>query len=304
MGIKDWDALNIFLDRCTDAIKTITINDDSLSNLKNEIIRLKALKTFNDISLGDLKEKLGSLNERLLQELKRIQTDFQKYQNPSLLAENKEGKIENIKLKKRFGYKEIGIDAGVIPFNTEDLKWSNLLPMALLLQHPESRAVINCFSNRIPQHLTGRVKTWEQLMELCNKNATVFKVGPSSGLTSGRLAQINCCTLWDNSGKKILFKPENQCIVIPFWPSQCFGQPGDSGSIVFTEDGTVVGMLIGRNLNTEIAVVTPIFGIEQAFGMSFWIPQYHKLAVPPKPPKRLPSPSSSPSQQVKKKGKF
>lgn len=89
----------------------------------------------------------------------------------------------------------------------------------------------------------------------------IQKLGRTTGLTGGEIKSVNV--------KLNLFYPEGKVRMVgQMMTSKGFGDFGDSGSLVVTNDGTLrpVGMLIGGG-NNGAGVVTPIGALLTRFGV-------------------------------------
>ena len=87
-----------------------------------------------------------------------------------------------------------------------------------------------------------------------------MKVGRTTELTRGEIKAVNVKA-------KIVFPSGTAVFVNQILTSRAFGDFGDSGSLVVTDDGTKrpVGMVIGGT-NNGTAIVTPIGPILTRFG--------------------------------------
>lgn len=91
---------------------------------------------------------------------------------------------------------------------------------------------------------------------------TLFKVGRSTKVTYGSFQEIcetDTVKSWqykDASGFEEVSTLE--CAVVMEYGDHLFGEPGDSGSLLFNSQGQLVGLYFGGNDRTNVSYFTPI----------------------------------------------
>lgn len=143
--------------------------------------------------------------------------------------------------------------------STETRRSRNVVDAALILVET------NVSYSRSRYH-TDFMKITVQGMATAKIGDKVYKYGAGSDLTFGEVTATHCSTVISKGDAKFHFE---EAIMVQGNNQKEFAAPGDSGSVVFREDGKVLGMIFAVSRNA--AILCPIEDILREFQCSLLI---------------------------------